>query len=402
MVQEPYSIAGITAYIRNVLESDQLLADVWITGEVSNFRPAASGHWYFTVKDDKAQLKCVMFRSAASRQSIDMREGDAVNVHGRVGVYDARGEYQLYADSITPAGGIGSLYEQFERLKAKLLAEGLFEEDRKRPLPAFPRTIGIVTSPDAAAFQDVLNVLRRRYPLAHILLSPTLVQGTDAPPLIVRAIERLQQADIDVLLICRGGGSIEDLWAFNDEQVARALAASRVPTVSGVGHETDFTIVDFVADVRAPTPSAAAEVATPNLADVRYGLTQVDEFLTKAISSRLDNAQQNLDSVQRRLTLASPERQVRLVRQQLDDLYERLVNGQRRYFQRQRERLEARQQALAAASPQAILARGYAVISRADDGERIRSAQDAPAGTDIQIQLHDGTLAAHIDEEATS
>ncbi|MCA9893715.1 MAG: exodeoxyribonuclease VII large subunit, partial [Anaerolineae bacterium] len=255
------------------------------------------------------------------------------------------------------------------------------------------------TSPDAAAFQDVLNVLRRRYPLAHILLSPTLVQGTEAPPLIVQAINRLQKADIDVLLICRGGGSIEDLWAFNDERVARALADSRVPTISGVGHETDFTIVDFVADFRAPTPSAAAEVATPNLADIRYGLTQVDDLLAKIISSRLDRAQTDLSATNRRLTLASPERQVRLTRQKLDEMYERLGNGQRRYFQRLRERLEARQQALAAANPQAILARGYAVISRTDSGERIHSIQDAPAGIGIHIQLHDGTLAAHIDED---
>ncbi|QPC82168.1 exodeoxyribonuclease VII large subunit [Phototrophicus methaneseepsis] len=396
-----YSITGVTAYIRNLLESDDLLADVWVTGEVSNYRPAASGHWYFTVKDDNAQLKCVMFRSAAVRQSIEMREGDAVNVHGRISVYDARGEYQLYADMIQPAGGVGSLYEQFERIKAKLLAEGLFDEARKRPLPAFPRKIGVVTSPDAAAFQDVQNVLRRRYPLAEVVLSPTLVQGVEAPPMIVRAIERLQQTDIDVLLICRGGGSIEDLWAFNDERVARALADSRVPTVSGVGHETDFTIVDFVTDRRAPTPSAAAEISTPNVADLYYDLMQTDLLLARLLQDRIALARQTLITQERRLEMASPQRSVRMARQQLDDLYERLHSAQGRYFSRLQERLQARQQALQAANPDAILARGYAIVTRSEDGARIRSIKDASQGSGVMIRLKDGTLAARIEDEET-
>lgn len=396
-----YSITGVTAYIRNLLESDDLLADVWVTGEVSNYRPAASGHWYFTVKDDNAQLKCVMFRSAAVRQSIEMREGDAVNVHGRISVYDARGEYQLYADMIQPAGGVGSLYEQFERIKAKLLAEGLFDEARKRLLPAFPRKIGIVTSPDAAAFQDVQNVLRRRYPLAEVVLSPTLVQGVEAPPMIVRAIERLQQTDIDVLLICRGGGSIEDLWAFNDERVARALADSRVPTVSGVGHETDFTIVDFVTDRRAPTPSAAAEISTPNVADLYYDLMQTDLLLARLLQDRIALARQTLTTQDRRLEMASPQRSVRMARQQLDDLYERLHSAQGRYFSRLQERLQARQQALQAANPDAILARGYAIVTRSEDGTRIRSIKDASQGSGVMIRLKDGTLAARIEDEET-
>ncbi|MEL6307037.1 MAG: exodeoxyribonuclease VII large subunit, partial [Chloroflexota bacterium] len=237
-----YSVEGVTAYIRGLLERDPPLRDLWVQGEVSNFKAANSGHWYFTVKDKNAALKCVMFRNSASRQSMQPRDGEEIRIHGRISVYDQRGEYQLYADELQPAGGIGDLYQRFEQLKAQLQSEGLFEPERKQALPVFPLRIGVVTSPDAAAFQDVRNVLSRRFPLAEIILSPTLVQGVDAPRLIVKAIERLNAHNAcDVILLVRGGGSIEDLWSFNDESVARAIVASDLPIISGVGHETDFT-----------------------------------------------------------------------------------------------------------------------------------------------------------------
>ncbi|MFN8372608.1 MAG: exodeoxyribonuclease VII large subunit [Anaerolineae bacterium] len=336
-----YSVADLNAYIRELIESNEVLQDVWVTGEISNFSKAASGHWYFTLKDSKAQIKAVMWRSNAVNHMFPPSNGEAVLVHGYISVYDQRGEYQLYADKLRPVG-VGDLYAQFERLKQKLEAEGLFAPERKRPLPTFPKIIGIVTSPDAAAFQDVQNVLRRRFPLVEVLLSPTPVQGADAVPGIIKAINRLQDAPIDVLIVCRGGGSIEDLWAFNDEGVARAIAASPVPVISGVGHETDFTIADFAADLRAPTPSAAAELATPNIEDLRDNLALLQTNLQDAMSDMLYDKREALGDVQRTLKAVSPQSQVRNLRQRVDELNARLLTGQRARFSLLRERLKGR------------------------------------------------------------
>lgn len=399
---EVYSVTGLTAYIRTLLETNELLQDVWVKGEVSNMTRAASGHWYFTVKDNGAQLKCVMFKSAVQQQMAEPQNGDAINVHGRLSVYDARGEYQLYADEVQPAGGPGDLYRQFEALKAKLAAEGLFDEDRKRPLPEFPRQIGVVTSPDAAAFQDIRNVLSRRFPLAEVILSPTQVQGADAPLQLVRAIEKLNQyTQVDVILVCRGGGSIEDLWCFNDERLARAIAASRIPVISGVGHETDFTIADFVADVRAPTPSAAAMLATPDRDELREIFRRHEDDMLRLIEDTLDSARTNLDILQRTLGHVSPERYVRDSRQRVDDLDTRLMSGHRHALALLRERLKARTAALNTASPQAILARGYAIVTRSDTGKTVTSERDAGPGTGVTIRLKDGELKARIEDKAS-
>ena len=264
-------------------------------GEVSNLTKASSGHWYFTLKDAKSQLRCVMFRSAAQFVRLDVKVGDEIVVLGRISVYEARGEYQLYADAIEALGGVGDLHQQFEALKAKLEAEGLFDPAKKRPPPPFPGRIGIVTSPDAAAYQDILNVLSRRFPLAEVLLSPTIVQGADAPASIVAALARLYaRDDIDVIIVARGGGSIEDLWCFNDETVARTIAASSRPVISGIGHEIDFTIADFVADLRAPTPSAAAELATPNQEELLLDLDRARATLNAGLSAATQEAQRAL------------------------------------------------------------------------------------------------------------
>src|SRR5690606_27051359 len=261
---DAFSVHQITIYIRDLIDQDPRLAGVVVEGEVSHFTRASSGHLYFTLKDDSAELRCVMWRSQAAWLGFEPQHGDAVLAHGQISVYEQRGQYQLMCDMLQPAG-LGELNRQFELLKARLNAEGLFDEARKRPLPAFPRAVGVVTSPTTAAFQDVLNVIRRRYPLLPVVLSPTLVQGKEAPPQIIAALDRLNQRDdIDLILLVRGGGSLEDLWCFNDEAVVRAVAASRLPVVTGVGHEIDFTLVDFAADRRAPTPSAAAELITPD------------------------------------------------------------------------------------------------------------------------------------------
>ncbi len=303
---ETLTVTDLTRYIREMFEMDYRLQDVWVQGEISNFSRPSSGHVYFSLKDSGAALKCVMWRTAVTAAVKRLREGDAIVAHGKLGVYEPQGTYQLYVDAIQTAG-VGDLYQQFERLKAQLQAEGLFESDRKRPLPGIVRTIGIVTSPTGAALQDMLNIIGRRWPLLRIVLSPTPVQGSDAPPKIIAALKRLyQRDDLDAIIIGRGGGSIEDLWCFNDENVARTIAQSPIPIVSGVGHEVDFTIADFVADVRAPTPSAAAELITPDQTEVRSMLDGAAQELTSLMSDRLRNTRLSLAANERVLQHLSP------------------------------------------------------------------------------------------------
>ena len=399
---ESFSVAQLTTYIRELLESNERLEDVWVEGEISNFSKASSGHLYFTLKDKNAQIKCVMWRSRAERQVSIPQNGDAVLLHGRVTVYDARGEYQIDADRVRPLG-VGNLYQRFEELKSQLMAEGLFDDERKRPIPEFPRQIGVVTSPDAAAFQDVQNVLRRRFPVVEVILSPCQVQGDSAPPQIVCAIERLNQhSQVDVILVCRGGGSIEDLWAFNDERVARAIVASQIPVVSGVGHETDFTIADFAADLRAPTPSAAAELLTPNIDDLREDIKRLSRELHSAIAVDFQQRRAALSDKQWALRQVSPETQMRQYRQRLDDWNSRLVKIQRGRLSLLRERVTSRTAALNAANPQAILERGYAIVSLSETGERVTSSADAPKpGVGITVRFHDGELKARVEDKDT-
>lgn len=397
-----YSVSEITAYIRDQFEQDETLQDLWVTGEISNFTAARSGHWYFSIKDKDAQLRCVMFKNAAIRQSIKPKDGDSVLVHGRISVYEARGEYQLYADAIQPMGSVGDLYRQFEELKAKLYDEGLFDEELKQPLPQFPQKIGVVTSPTTAAFQDMLNVLRRRYPLVEVILSPTLVQGNEAPKQIIKAIERLNQhTDIDVMIVSRGGGSIEDLWCFNDERVARAIAASEIPVISGVGHEIDFTIADFVADYRAPTPSAAAEVAVPDMSELSREVAGMAIQVQALMDSLLVGWQTNLDSHKKDLHRISPIRLIRDAQQRVDDLVNRLETAQRRQLNQTKERLTAKINALESANPEAILKRGYSIVTRSEDGQMVKSTEDAPIGTGVKIRIQDGELNARIEESET-
>ncbi|HVU13399.1 MAG TPA: exodeoxyribonuclease VII large subunit [Phototrophicaceae bacterium] len=394
-MQSSYSVRELTAYIRRMFEGDNRLQGLWVEGEISGFKKAEpSGHCYFTLKDGKAQIDCAMWRSNAQQMVKLPKDGDAVIAHGNVTIYEERSKYQFYVDRLRPVG-IGDLYRQFELLKQKLEAEGLFDGERKRPLPVYPKRIGVVTSPSAAAFQDVLNVLSRRYPLVEVILSPTLVQGVEAPAQIVRALERLNQRDdIDVILVCRGGGSIEDLWAFNDEAVARAIVASRVPVVSGVGHETDFTIADFAADLRAPTPSAAAEILTPDIDAMRDDLDRLSQTLDEALGYSLRRQRDNLDDQIRLLRQLSPIARVRTARQRLDDWQAHMTSLQRGRLTLLRQRIEASDRALLAASPQAILERGYALVSDSVTGKRIKSAR--AADKNITIQFHDGTIEAQV------
>lgn len=396
MTIQPYTIWQLTSYIRDLFDQDPRLFDVWVEGEISNFARASSGHLYFTLKDDRSELRCVMWRAQAARLAFDPQHGDAVIAHGSVTVYEARGQYQLQCDALQIAGA-GDLNRQFELLKARLDAEGLFDPARKRPLPPFPRRIGVVTSPTTAAFQDILNVLSRRYPLAEIILSPTLVQGKEAPPQIIAALRRLNEhSAADVILLARGGGSLEDLWCFNDEAVVRAVVASRIPVVTGVGHEIDFTLVDFAADLRAPTPSAAAEVITPDGPAMRATVEAWSARLAGRMAALLTDRRAALHGQARLLGRLSPAVQVRSARQQVDDLLGRAGARLQLDLERRRERLAAQTRALDSASPLRLLQRGYAIVARAEDGARVTSVQHVAEDMPITITLHDGQLAATV------
>jgi exodeoxyribonuclease VII large subunit len=392
-----WSVTDLTRYLRDLLEADKLLQDVWVQGEVSNFSRPASGHLYFTLKDSSASLRCVMWRNAVLRQSFMPSDGDAIEVHGAISVYEAGGQYQLYADVFRPAGE-GALYQEFLRLKALLEAEGLFAPERKRPIPSRPTRIGIVTSPTGAALQDILNTLRRRYPLVEVILAPTPVQGVEAPLGIITALRGVVQvADPDVIIMARGGGSIEDLWAFNDEQVARAIAASPVPVITGVGHETDFTIADFVADLRAPTPTAAAELATPNQADLRLELAELDTRLLQRVQAAQSELRWVLRESQSLLAKNSPLNRIQSSIQRVDELDRRLSIGLIHLLQLARTHLNGLVQHMAALSPQGILLRGFAIVTN-QAGQVISQVDQVASGEALDVQVSDGDFGVHVDK----
>jgi exodeoxyribonuclease VII large subunit len=387
---QTWTVSTLTQQIKDLLEFTPELQDIWLVGEISNYSRASSGHLYFTLKDADAAIGCVMWRSAAQMLNWQPGQGVAALAHGRISVYPARGSYQLYVDRLQPAG-LGDLHARFEQLRDRLMAEGLFEAGRKRPLPVFPQVLGIVTSLQAAALRDVLNVLRRRYPLVRVLLAPALVQGDQAPAQIAAALQVLDaRDDVDLILVVRGGGSLEELWAFNDEQVARAIAACRHPVVSGVGHETDFTIADFVADLRAPTPSAAAELAVPDQAELRQRIGMLSLRLERNLAQRLDQARQALDEKQRTLQRLSPQARVDTHRQQVDDLTRRATRALTYSLALRRSGLGGLEARLAALSPVATLERGYAIVRRQDTGVVVRSTGQVSRGDALSVRVHDG------------
>jgi exodeoxyribonuclease VII large subunit len=391
---EPYTVSQLTGHIRRLIDEDPALGDVWLEGEVSNFNRASSGHCYFTLKDAGAQIRCVMWRDSAERQDYLPTDGDLVLSHGHVGVYEVRGLYQLYVDQIRPAG-LGALYQQFERLKARLEEEGLFAAERKRPLPRIPGRIGVVTSTEAAALRDILNVLSRRFPLAEVLISPTLVQGDAAPPQIVASIEALNQRDdVDVIIVARGGGSMEELWAFNDERVARAVAASRIPIVCGVGHETDFSLADFAADMRAPTPSAAAELVVPDQMELRAQLQKRGTTLAKALRTVVDERRWQLVEQARALKHLSPATQLRQARQRIDDLIERAEAAVEQGLNIRREKLGGLLGRLTGVGPIGTLKRGYAIVRRREDDAIVCSIEQVEPGDRLDIRVADGDFGA--------
>jgi exodeoxyribonuclease VII large subunit len=398
MRMDVLSVSQVTQRVKALLDDDEQLADLWVEGEVSSFSRASSGHCYFTLKDVESELRCVMWRHQAGRLLRLPTQGDWVEAHGYVSVYERGGTYQLYADLIE-FGGIGARWREFQQLKERLQAEGLFDEARKRPLPKWPHRVGVVTSPTGAAFQDILNVLRARYPLVEVVLSPSLVQGEEAPEALVGAIERLNKMEaIDVVIVARGGGSLEALWAFNDERVARAVAACRVPVVSGVGHETDFTITDFVADLRAPTPSAAAAVVVPDARDLRDQVRAATRNLISFIRNRLGRLQETLERETRLLRLHDPQRALAEQRQRADDLLRRAASAVEHRLKLRQLSLASAEAKLQALSPRSVLERGYALVQERVSGLRITSAKQAALGSDVTIHLHEGRLGANVTE----
>jgi exodeoxyribonuclease VII large subunit len=391
-----WTVSTLTKYIRNLFESDVSLQDVWVEGEVSNLSRPASGHIYFTLKDAGASLRSVMWKTSAARLNLSLQDGMAVTVHGKVDVYEVGGQYQLYADQIQPMGE-GALYQEFLRLKALLEADGLFDISRKRPIPELPKRIGIVTSDTGAAIKDMINTLQRRMPMAEVIFAPSPVQGEDAPPKLVEAIASLNGRDLhlDVILLARGGGSIEDLWAFNDERVVRAVAASRVPIICGVGHETDFTLSDFAADLRAPTPTAAAELATqmtvPGLIE---NLQSLGQQLSNSLITFLDEQRGAISDLRDGLRFFSPVRRIQSDRQHLDDLARRTNAGGAHRLALEKSRLDGLGKHLEALNPLQVLDRGYAVVTLLKDGGIVRKVKQAR--DDIRVRVSDGEFDARV------
>jgi exodeoxyribonuclease VII large subunit len=387
----------LAAYVRELLEGDAILSDVWVEGEVASLFRAQSGHVYFTVKDDEAALKCVLFRALAGRQLSLPQPGEQVAVHGHVTLYPRDGAVQLYADVVQPAG-LGILALQLEQLRQRLEAEGLFDPSRKRALPYAPRAIGVVTSPDGAVWHDIQTVLRRRYPLVELILAPTPVQGDAASEGIVAALAALQTVErIEVVIVARGGGSADDLAAFNDERVVRAVFAARAPVVSGVGHETDWTLTDLVADVRAPTPSAAAEICVPSIRELADRVAGCGERLARSARQELAGARRPFADLAARLHRLDPANRVRDERRHLIDLRRRLSLCQVAVLLGARGNLAAQEGILRALEPAAVLGRGYAILRDGETNASVGRIEQTAPGRPLVAHFADGSLTARVE-----
>ncbi len=396
-----WKVSEITGVVQEVLEGEELLQDLWVGGEISNLSKPASGHLYFTLKDEQAALRCVMWRSNAQRLGFELHDGDGIEAHGAIRVYPPSGQYQLVADTLRPAGE-GILYQEFLCLKARLEAEGLFASERKRPLPPFPARIGIVTSASGAAIRDMLDAIRRRYPLAEVVLAPAAVQGEAAPGEIAAALEALNTSiGPDVIILGRGGGSIEDLWAFNDEGVARAIFASQAPVITGIGHETDFTIADFVADVRAATPTAAAELATPNVEDLHDALKTTLQRLKRAVTDIIQARRLPAMMLRADLERYSPLANIRAMRERVITIRAGLSAQVLHRLEKERLRRSGLITRLEGLNPVTVIGRGYAIVSRSD-GQIVRRTSDVKVDEEVGIRLDDGDLKARIIEIMTA
>ncbi len=411
------TVSELTTKVKTCLENT--IGEAWVKGEISNFKPSASGHYYFNLKDAGAVLSCAIFRGSAVKKGFEVKDGMDVVVHGKISVYPPRGSYQLIVDFINPVG-VGALQLEFEKLKTALKKEGLFDPARKRSIPPYPSKIAIITSPTGAALQDMLNVLGRRNSGISILVVPSLVQGTDAPPQIIDAIRVVNENNLaEVIVLARGGGSLEDLWCFNDEMVIRATAASRIPVISAIGHEVDFTLCDFAADLRAPTPSAAAELVSKNKLELLENLeatqkklqlllsTKLAKLHSQLLSSenklispteRLLRSKQRLDELELRL-LHAIESKFPIYRQILDECYSRLSRSAERLLVDKKNRLEVCSNRLEALSPLKVLGRGYTLIEDTQSNALVKSVKQAQSKKEVRLVFHDGKVQATIHSE---
>ena len=390
------TVTQLNEYIKAKIDGDGFLSRVSVKGEISNFtNHYKTGHFYFTIKDETSLIRAVMFRGNTAKLRFVPENGMKIVARGRVSAFVRDGQYQLYCDSMEP-DGIGALYFAFEQLKKKLAAEGLFDEARKRPLPKIPTRIGVITSPTGAAIRDIINILGRRFPYAKVILYPALVQGAEAAPSLIAGMRHFMEArDVDVIIIGRGGGSIEDLWAFNSEELARTIAACSIPVISAVGHETDFTICDFVADRRAPTPSAAAELAVPETHELMHKIDNIIGRMSLLLSRRLESGRQVLDFYMKQGVFAHPERLFEDRKMQLLLLGQRLETAENNKLVAARHTLAEQSAKLEALSPLSILSRGDSVATGAD-GRVLTAAAQTAVGEDIALRLADGALHARV------
>jgi exodeoxyribonuclease VII large subunit len=396
LVPSVLTVTEVTRHLRELMENDPLLSNVWLRGEISNVTLPTSGHVYFTLKDETASIRSVIWKSSFRKElRSQLQEGAAVEAHGYIGIYERSGQYQLYVDMLRPVGE-GALYQEFMRLKLLLESEGLFAEQRKQPIPIFPKKIGLVTSPTGAALQDMLNILQNRFPLAEVVLAGTSVQGEAAPWEIVASLEGLNQKEKpDVILVARGGGSLEDLWAFNDERVVRAIAASRAPIITGIGHETDFTLSDFAADLRAPTPTAAAVAATPDINDLRIQLDHSAAGLLTIMENKLSERKTILDDMQYSMEKTSPQWMVSQALQHMDELNTNISRSMFYRLQMEQTALQHFSIHLKSLDPQQTLKRGYALVND-NQGRLIDSIHKINPGQNVTIRLHNGRFSAGV------
>ena len=390
------SVTQLNEYLKMVLDGDRVLSNVFVRGEISNFKLYSSGHAYFTLKDDTGQLKSVMFRSYCSRLIFKPEDGMRVIAHGRVSVYESSGQYQLYVDDMQPDGA-GSLAMRFEQLKRKLAGEGLFDESRKRPLPPMPWRIGVITSPSGAAVHDIINVLGRRFPAAEMILYPSEVQGAQAPAQLISGVEFFSMTGlVDVIILGRGGGSAEDLWAFNDEYLARAVASCSIPVISAVGHESDFTICDFVADRRAPTPSAAAELAVPDMGEILRSLELDRARLQSLMQKRITQEKRMLEQIAAARVFSRPEQMLDRFRMRLDERDDDLRRAIGQAVLQKKQNTASIAGKLQALNPLSILSRGYATVSR--NGTSVTSVKQINDNDTLDIRMADGTVRATVSQ----
>ena len=396
-MDQALTVTQLNQFIKELIEGQPMLSHVCVRGELSNYKIYPSGHHYFTLKDSESSLRCVMFKSSASKLRFRPESGMSVTVWGRISVYPRDGAYQLYCTQLMPEG-TGDLQVAFEQLKAKLQAEGLFDEAHKKPLPAFPGRIAIITSSAGAAVHDMIRILSRRWPMTKVLLLPVRVQGEEAPPEIAGAIRYANEFDVaDLIITGRGGGSIEDLWAFNDERVARAIYASRIPVISAVGHEPDVTISDYVADRRASTPSNAAEIAVPDRREIAELLSSYDIRSSQAVRRKLTQMTERLESYRSKQVLRDPGAQFDYRRMELDRLRDRMLTAEERTLSKNRERFAALTASLDAMSPLRVLARGYSIASD-EEGNCVRSASELKIGQRISLRFPDGSADCAVEQ----